>query len=216
MLDNPYIDFSNSDFLIAAGMIIICPITWNLVARFEFYTKYFTKLLGDNKLAADIFAHVLIEMGIFRNYMFTRACKSQSTFDMGKYDIIASIVSYFLMIEGAILVYMSYFRLGIHGVYYGDYFGILMKEKVTAFPYNYLDNPMYIGSTTLFLGMGLYYRSYTGVFLTCLVVLMYQFASFLENPMTELIYSECNIKAVKQMEQEKEITQKKKQADKKD
>ena len=41
------------------------------------------------------------------------------------------------------------------GTFLGDYFGILMKEKVTGFPFNVLDNPMYVGSTLLFLAHSL-------------------------------------------------------------
>lgn len=37
----------------------------------------------------------------------------------------------------------------------GDYFGILMDEKVTAFPFNIIENPMYWGSTANYLGLAL-------------------------------------------------------------
>ncbi|XP_015426097.1 PREDICTED: phosphatidylethanolamine N-methyltransferase isoform X3 [Myotis davidii] len=34
----------------------------------------------------------------------------------------------------------------------GDYFGILKEARVTTFPFNILDNPMYWGSTANYLG----------------------------------------------------------------
>ena len=37
----------------------------------------------------------------------------------------------------------------------GDYFGILMEKKVTHFPFNVIDNPMYWGSTIIFGGTAL-------------------------------------------------------------
>lgn len=37
----------------------------------------------------------------------------------------------------------------------GDYFGILMDEKVTGFPFNIIENPMYWGSTANYLGLAL-------------------------------------------------------------
>lgn len=37
----------------------------------------------------------------------------------------------------------------------GDYFGILMEAKVTSFPFSVLDNPMYWGSTAVYLGWSL-------------------------------------------------------------
>lgn len=37
----------------------------------------------------------------------------------------------------------------------GDYFGILKEAKVTSFPFSVLDNPMYWGSTAIYLGWSL-------------------------------------------------------------
>lgn len=37
----------------------------------------------------------------------------------------------------------------------GDYFGILKEARVTTFPFNILDNPMYWGSTANYLGWAL-------------------------------------------------------------
>lgn len=37
----------------------------------------------------------------------------------------------------------------------GDYFGILMEARVTRFPFSVLDNPMYWGSTAVYLGWAL-------------------------------------------------------------
>jgi len=195
-----FIEFDSWEFIISALMIIICPITWNLVARWEFNTKIFSKLAGDNRLAADIFAHILIEMGIFRNYMFSRIIRAQTQFPVDpSLEIFFLIIPYLLLITGLSLCFMAYYRLGIHGIYYADYFGILMKEKVTAFPYNILDNVLYVGSMLIFLGSALRYKSPAGLLLTVLACIMYKFASILENPSTELIYSEENIKFVNEM-----------------
>ena len=194
----------NWEMIGAIIMIIICPITWNLVARFEFYTKRISNLVGDNRLAADIFAHILIEMGIFRNFLFTRVIKNHYNYEMTEYSLPILIIGYIFFINGFILNLFSYYRLGIHGIYYGDYFGVLCKEMVTAFPYNVLENPLYVGSTSLFLGSSIIYRSPSGILLTLLAWGMYKFASILENPMTPLIYSVENIQKVKLYNEEKE------------
>jgi methylene-fatty-acyl-phospholipid synthase len=47
--------------------------------------------------------------------------------------------------------------LGITGTFLGDYFGILMKEKVTGFPFNLTSDPMYNGSSLIFLGDAIAY-----------------------------------------------------------
>jgi methylene-fatty-acyl-phospholipid synthase len=49
--------------------------------------------------------------------------------------------------------------LGIIGTFLGDYFGILMKEKVTGFPFNITNDPMYNGSSLLFLADAIAYIS---------------------------------------------------------
>jgi len=200
-----YIDFSDRIYLLSIFMIVICPVTWNLIARWEFHTRIFTEIAGDNRLAADIFAHILIEMGIFRNYIFEKAISRQIRYsiDSAYSDYVYSI-GCGLVVFGGILVLMSYYRLGIHGIYYADYFGLLMKEKVTAFPYNLVNNPLYIGSTSIFLGMSVMHFSPAGILLTILVWFMYKLASLMENPMTDLIYSVNNIKAVEKMKRERE------------
>jgi phosphatidylethanolamine N-methyltransferase len=200
-----YIDF-DLHFFLSAFMIIICPVTWNLVARLEFHTKYFSKLTGDNRLAADIFAHILIEMGIFRNFVYTRLIQAQRPYDglTATQEGISFYLGALCSLLGASLVVLSLYRLGIHGIYYADYFGILMKEKVTAFPYNVTNNPLYQGSTFLFLSGAFYYKSVTGFLLTFLVYVMYKFAAIMENPMTDLIYSEKNIAECRKIAEQRE------------
>lgn len=186
------LDLTNTNVIIAAIMVILCPVTWNLVARIEFYTRYFTKKCkGNNILAADIFAHVLIEMGLFRNYMLKRAI--DYTYDMTfseNVNVILDISSYLLFSFGFLLVAGAYYQLGIHGIYYADYFGILMKERCTKFPYNRFDNPLYHGSQLMFASYVLSHKSPTGVLLLVLLCLMYKVAEWLENPMTVRIYSQ--------------------------
>ena len=55
-----------------------------------------------------------------------------------------------LALVGFVLVITSFWKLGLSGTYLGDYFGILMEDKVTGFPFNVTDHPMYEGSTMLF------------------------------------------------------------------
>ena len=78
--------------------------------------------------------------------------------------------------------------LGITGTYLGDYFGILMDDMVTGFPFNVTDAPMYWGSASSFLGTSLYYRKPAGVLLTGLVVACYTVALRFEDPFTAMIY----------------------------
>ena len=66
-------------------------------------------------------------------------------------------VSYGLFVVANVLVLSSMWVLGITGTYLGDYFGILMTSRVTGFPFNVMENPMYNGATLNFLGLALRY-----------------------------------------------------------
>ncbi|EPQ67348.1 Bgt-843 [Blumeria graminis f. sp. tritici] len=94
-----------------------------------------------------------------------------------------------LVISGNILVISSMWALGITGTYLGDYFGILMDEMVTGFPFNVTDAPMYYGSTMSFLGTALFFGKPAGIILTTEVLVTYMIALRLENPFTANIYA---------------------------
>jgi len=81
--------------------------------------------------------------------------------------------AYGLILAGNILVLSSMYALGITGTYLGDYFGILMEKRVTNFPFNITDAPMYYGSTLSFLGTAILYGRPAGVLLTGEVLLVY-------------------------------------------
>lgn len=58
----------------------------------------------------------------------------------------------------------------------GDYFGILMEEKVTGFPFNTFSNPMYLGSVLNLLSASLWYGSPAGVLLAAWAHVVYYVA----------------------------------------
>jgi phosphatidylethanolamine N-methyltransferase len=78
--------------------------------------------------------------------------------------------------------------LGITGTYLGDYFGILMDEMVTGFPFSVTDAPMYYGSTMSFLGSALWLGKPAGIALSGLVLVVYKIALTFEDPFTAGIY----------------------------
>jgi phosphatidylethanolamine N-methyltransferase len=79
--------------------------------------------------------------------------------------------------------------LGVTGTYLGDYFGILMDDMVTGFPFNICSAPMYYGSTMSFLGTALWFGKPAGVLLTAEVLIVYLIALRFEDPFTEAIYA---------------------------
>jgi len=64
-----------------------------------------------------------------------------------------------------------------------------MDDRVTSFPFNVLDNPMYIGSTMSFFGTSFWFGKPVGFLLSVEVAIMYVFAMMLEGPFTTKIYA---------------------------
>jgi phosphatidylethanolamine N-methyltransferase len=158
------INYKQPIFWAAILHVIFNPIFWNVTGRIENKTQLFSRICGNSKhRACYIFAFVTFTLGLTRDYLVFSALAMQPkiTDFLGYYmnintptDFIQTIGTLVLM-WGSILVIMSMYRLGITGTYLGDYFGIFMNERVTAFPYNFYDNPMYVGSTFCFFGHAL-------------------------------------------------------------
>lgn len=87
------------------------------------------------------------------------------------------------------LVLTSMWALGITGTYLGDYFGILMDDIVTGFPFNVSSSPMYTGSAMSFAGTALWFGKPAGLALTAVVLVAYQIALRFEDPFTAEIYA---------------------------
>jgi phosphatidylethanolamine/phosphatidyl-N-methylethanolamine N-methyltransferase len=71
----------------------------------------------------------------------------------------------------------------------GDYFGILMDERVTSFPFNIVDNPMYVGSAMSYFGTSFWFGKPVGFLLSTEISIMYFLALQFEGPFTTKIYS---------------------------
>lgn len=186
-----HIDFTHPDFLISLASISFNPIFWNIVARREYHSKILTKLAGGNAyygcygLAVTIFS-----LGIFRDILYEKALRSQPTWPVfQEYDTLVSAASVLFFTVGNVLVLSSMWALGVTGTYLGDYFGILMDDIVTSFPFNVCSNPMYYGSTLSFLGTALWFKKPAGVFVSIFVFIMYLIALRFEEPFTAEIYA---------------------------
>ncbi|KAF2667337.1 phospholipid methyltransferase [Microthyrium microscopicum] len=79
--------------------------------------------------------------------------------------------------------------LGVTGTYLGDYFGMLMDDMVTGFPFNVSSCPMYLGSTMSFAATALWFGKPAGLLMTGLVWVAYGIALRYEDPFTGAIYA---------------------------
>eukprot|EP01132_Coremiostelium_polycephalum_P003231 gene3231-4045_t len=189
-----HIDFTETYFLLAIGCIVFNPTWWNIVARAEYKNQFLSKICGGAYPGCYVLAFLIFSLGLLRDYLFAESISRQPIFY--DFDLIEiRYLSYGLYGLGSILVLSAYLRLGITGTYLGDYFGILMKERVTGFPFNVMNNPMYNGSTMLFLAHALYEKSLAGVFISFVVYIVYKIALLFEESFTNYIY--CNAAAAK-------------------
>ncbi|KAG8848638.1 Phosphatidyl-N-methylethanolamine N-methyltransferase [Tulasnella sp. 330] len=184
-----FVDIDQPSLPLCLFFIVFNPTFWNYVAQNEYNEKTITKLLGGRRyLGCYLLAIAIFSLGIVRDYFFYKAIQEQPKFDIIPYEI-AKPLAYMLFIAGQVLVLSSTWALGITGTYLGDYFGILMDEKVTGFPFNIMNDPMYNGSTMCFLAHALWARSAAGVLIAQFVYMVYSVALSYEGPFTAMIYS---------------------------
>ncbi|XP_062999242.1 phosphatidylethanolamine N-methyltransferase isoform X1 [Elgaria multicarinata webbii] len=182
-----YVDVTDSSFVVALLCIAFNPLFWNLVARWEHKTRSLTHIFHSPYLACYCLGAVIVTLNFLRSHCFTEAIKQQP-----KLKALDCVFVYYasvaLMAIGTVFVTSSFLALGFVGTFLGDYFGILKERKVMCFPFNVLDNPMYWGSTTIYLGWSIMHASPAGLVLTVMVALCYTIALHYEGPFTEEIY----------------------------
>ncbi|CAG8523290.1 1441_t:CDS:2 [Paraglomus brasilianum] len=182
------VDFSERTFWISFASITFNPLWWNIVARYEYKTHFITKLVGGNPYyGCYLLAAAIFGLGILRDYLYKNAIENQSVLPELDTPIVKTIAST-LSTVGIVFVLSSMYALGLTGTYLGDYFGILMDTRVTSFPFNILEDPMYYGSTMIFLGTALWYASPSGILLTIWALICYLIALRFEGPFTASIY----------------------------
>uniref|UniRef100_A0A671EIT9 Phosphatidylethanolamine N-methyltransferase n=1 Tax=Rhinolophus ferrumequinum TaxID=59479 RepID=A0A671EIT9_RHIFE len=157
------------------------------VARWEQKTRKLSRAFGSPYLACYALGGAIVLLNVLRSHCFTQAMLSQPR--MHSLDNpTAYLVGLALLAVGGVLVLSSFFALGFTGTFLGDYFGILKEARVTTFPFNILDNPMYWGSTANYLGWAVMHASPAGLGLTAVVALVYVIAILYEEPFTAEIY----------------------------
>ncbi|KAG5994895.1 Phosphatidyl-N-methylethanolamine N-methyltransferase, partial [Claviceps pusilla] len=160
-----------------------------VVARQEYRNKLLTNLFGgDSRTACYGLAVTIFSLGILRDWLYKIAISEQPSHPL-LLTVYSQAAAYTLLAAGNILVVSSTWRLGITGTFLGDYFGFLLDEMVTGFPFNVTGSPMYWGSTMSFLGTALLFGKPAGILMTVWVYLVYVVALRYEDPFTAGIYA---------------------------
>ncbi|GJJ69842.1 phosphatidylethanolamine/phosphatidyl-N-methylethanolamine N-methyltransferase [Entomortierella parvispora] len=183
------VDWNDNRMWFAVGSIVFNPTFWNIVARKEYHTKFITRMFNGNGLhGCYALAATIFTLGLIRDGIFKWALDGQPHAQCMDNPLLQGL-AYFLFAVGNIFVLTSMWVLGITGTYLGDYFGILMDERVTSFPFNVNENPMYNGTVMIFLGTAIWSLSPAGVYLALIVHFVYRIALKFEGPFTTEIYN---------------------------
>uniref|UniRef100_A0A8C3W2M6 Phosphatidylethanolamine N-methyltransferase n=1 Tax=Catagonus wagneri TaxID=51154 RepID=A0A8C3W2M6_9CETA len=182
-----YVDPSDDRFVAAVLAIAFNPLFWNVVARWEHKTRRLSRAFGSPRLACYALGGAVLLLNVLRSHCFTQAMLSQPRMESldGRAAYGAGLA---LLAGGSVFVLSSFLALGFTGTFLGDYFGILMEARVTRFPFSVLDNPMYWGSTAVYLGWAVMHASPAGLLLTLVVAVIYKVAILFEEPFTAAIY----------------------------
>lgn len=176
-----FIDITEKNFLWSVFHAFLNFFMWMLVPHFEFRYNILSRFMkGDKARACDFLSFFLIQTGALRNLAFNEAINQGIKISYGKFDLPLEIIGATMIAAGALLIIITFYRMGIRGMYFGDHFGFLFDEKITAFPFSHLDNPQYVGTTTFFVGCALYYHSPAGAFLAGLTYILYSILNVVE------------------------------------
>jgi methylene-fatty-acyl-phospholipid synthase len=162
-------DSTDPALYIAAAAIAFNPIYWNIMAQAEYHKHFLTKIFRSPRYGCYFLAFTIFSLGLLRDHLFKVALDSQPVYPVLKQPLLGAAC----FGAGQVLVLTSMWALGFTGTYLGDYFGILMENKVEGFPFNVTGSPMYWGSALCFLGTSLWKGRGAGLVLTFEVVVMY-------------------------------------------
>jgi phosphatidylethanolamine/phosphatidyl-N-methylethanolamine N-methyltransferase len=140
-----YINWNDPLIYLAAAHILFNPCYWNISARLEYKTKLLSRTFGSAQTACYFLAITTFCIGLTRNFVFVVAVTRQLSLESYLSESTVAymkIIGTIFIIVGLTLAISSMVRLGVTGTYLGDYFGMLKDSRVTAFPFNIVNNPM--------------------------------------------------------------------------
>ena len=180
--------------LLACPLVMVNPLLWNLMARFEYNTRTISRLCGGPRLGVVVLAACILSMNFVRTLFFHYMAEKDTVRLEFLENVGGLCVGYLLVGVGGFLVLSSVWSLGFYNTFLGDYFGILLDTRVTGFPFNVVEDPMYWGAFLIYVGDAIRYASGVALLLSLLIGLSYAVAAKLEEPFTAKIYAQKTAK----------------------
>ena len=180
---------ANWNFWMPILCVAVNPIYWNVVARLEYYTHFWSRVFCGTRCSIWFLAASILALNAVRTAAFHQAVeKGPKSEILDAYPAFKAL-GLALICVGALFVCTSFWKLGFYGTFLGDYFGILMNERVTGFPFSVLDHPMYMGSVMMYMGQSCLSASANGLLLSLWIYATYKVAILFEEPFTTMIYA---------------------------
>ena len=177
----------NKKALVACVVVMINPLFWNIVSRYEYKTHRLSRTLGGPKRGCAALAACTLSLNYLRTTTFHTTVDKFGYWELLNNRMVEAL-GYLIVAAGAVLVITSAWKLGFFVTFMGDYFGLLLSDRVTDFPFNVVNDPMYFGSGLIYLGLSLEHASIVGLVLTACIALSYAVAIRFEGPFTSQIY----------------------------
>ena len=191
-ITNLFNAITRSPFLLPLTIItiLLSPAVWNILGYIEYTNKTISRLFKSRLYG--VYFVVIISQIISRIrdiLVVLTAYQTRNQFPMP--DELSTVVGVLGLTIGSILVLSSSHKLGIVNTYHGDHFGFYLEEKITSFPFNILNDPMYVGSSMIMVAIGFAFKSYVGVGLGVFAFAVYQgYIKGYEEGFTDFIYKE--------------------------
>lgn len=152
----PHVDLTDQAFARAIVATVLPPLIWNIIGPFEYHTRLVSKITFKPIIGVYLSGLLIASLSVYRSALFVAAINSQVRLNEMDTPLFHALGG-FILVCGMAMFLGAYCRLGITGTYLGDYFGIFRDERITAFPFNVLNNPMYDGSSMNHLAEALLY-----------------------------------------------------------
>lgn len=194
----PHINMHVPSFSLALLFTILPPLLWNILGPLEYHTRIISRLLTlvgvPRRYAPLVGTYVcgamIATLSVVRSALFTDMMRDQPSIKDWEHSAAWNAIGGAVFVVGLVFFVGAYLRLGVAGTYLGDYFGIFREERITAFPFNVLDNPMYDGSSIFHFGEGMLNHKPAGMLMAVWLFVCYRIGCIFEEPFTVKLYAE--------------------------
>ena len=189
-------ELASPSVLLACPLVMLNPLIWNLIVRHEYNTRSVSRLCGGPRAGVVLVACIVMVNNSIRTSFFHYIVGKNSKLQFLEDNVGATIAGYVIIGVGVLLVLSSTWRLGFFCTFLGDYFGILLDARVTGFPFNILNHPMFWGSFLIYVGDSVLCASAVAFLSSLFIGLSYVLAAAFEVPFTAKIYAQKETKKI--------------------